>query len=491
MLNFNKIIDKIHHFVPFIDFIYILTMYFIEYICSLWKICLGLSELKNAYNENYFKMFKICPLTLVVFLSLFGSTYAQQEKGIVGSENWLSYWTEFKPGTKQYEEPTQILSGILSQDITLNKRETYLLLGDVFVTDSTTITIESGTVILADHKSKASLIIANGSKIIAEGTITDPIIFTSNRPDPKKGDWGGLIILGEAPVNKVGTQWSLAYGINTSSPKSLLYGGTDTESYSGILKYVRIEYAGKRTKNHGFFNALTLAGVGKRTVVENIMISYCAGNSFLIEGGNLNLKKLVSYRSSQSDYKFDYGTQVNISNSLAVRSPYVSGPGGASSMHIASYSDETQVDHTKSKTLVNAQNITLLNQSEDINADIEVGLVKESIYIAKDASLSMDNSVISGFNPAVILDQDIKINNDNLQKIKFTRMYFNNSRGNIFTENVSNNEDLENWYGNSSFFNVYSKGSDRETFIDSKSSRNPDFRLKINKIIALNDPDRE
>tara|TARA_R110002124_G_scaffold138576_6_gene302165 strand:+ start:96807 stop:98117 length:1311 start_codon:yes stop_codon:yes gene_type:complete len=436
-------------------------------------------------------MIKTSPLTLVVCLLLFNITYAQQEKGIIGSENWLRYWTEFRPAQNEYEEPTQILTGTISDDITLNKRETYLLLGDVFVTDSTTLTIESGTVILADHKSKASLTIAKGATIIAQGTQTDPIVFTSNRDLPKKGDWGGLFILGNAPVNKIGDQWSLNYGLSTTSPKSILYGGDEPESSSGILKYVRIEYAGKRTRDYGYYNSLTLAGIGNNTLIENVMVSYSAGNSFYVEGGNVQLSKLVSYRSSQNDFKFDYGAQSTIQNSIAVRSPYVSGPGGASSMYVSSYSDFSQIDITKKHTLVDARNLTLLNLSEDINADINVGLVKEALYIAKDASLSMDQSVLSGFNPAVILDEQIKVNNDNLQKIKFTRMYFNNSRGNIYTENVSNNEDLENWYGNSSFQNVYSKGSDSETFIDPNNIKDPDFRLRINKIIALNDPEQE
>jgi hypothetical protein len=63
-------------------------------------------------------------------------------------------------------------------------------------------------------------------------------------------------------------------------------------------------------------------------------------------------------------------------------------------------------------------------------------------------------------------------------------MYFNKCNGNIFTEGNANNEDLENWYGNSAFFNVYQKTTDSETFIDPNNSRNPDFRLRINKIVA-------
>ena len=437
-------------------------------------------------------MIKNSPLILVACLLLcFTSINAQQEKGIVGSENWLNSWTEFKPTPQEFDEPTQILTGTISHDINLYKREIYLLLGDVFVADNAKITIEPGTVILGDHNTKASLTITRGATIIAEGTQTDPIIFTSNKDVPKKGDWGGIFILGDAAVNKLGNQWSLDYGLAPSSPKDLLYGGDDQESSSGVLKYVRIEFAGKRTRDYGFFNSLTLAGIGNKTIIDNVMVSYSAGNSFYIEGGKLNLTKLISYRSSRNDFKFGFGTRCIIKNSIAVRSPYVSGPGGASSMYIATYIDPNKVDLKKGKTFVDAQNLTLLNQSNDIDADIDVGLVRESIFIAKDAALTMDKSVISGFNPAVILDQNIKVNNENLQKIKFTRMYFNNSRGNIFIENVSNNEDLENWYGNSSFFNVYSKGSDRETFIDSKNMKNPDFRLRINRIIALNEPDEE
>jgi hypothetical protein len=70
--------------------------------------------------------------------------------------------------------------------------------------------------------------------------------------------------------------------------------------------------------------------------------------------------------------------------------------------------------------------------------------------------------------------------------MEFSNMYFNNCKGNIFTDGESNNEDLENWYGNGLFKNVYSKGSDFETFIEPENLANPDFRLRINKIIASN-----
>ncbi len=423
---------------------------------------------------------------LCVLLFVVGNIFAQQEKGIIGANNWLNNWTEFKPNHTDYGEPTQILTGNITKDTKLNKRDVYLLLGSVFVTDSTTLTIEPGTVILGDFDTNGSLTISKGSKIIAEGTQTDPIIFTSNRSVKKQGDWGGVFVLGDAPINKYGNGSSVEYGLRPSSYENISYGGDNTESNSGILKYVRIEFAGKRTKDFGYFNALTLAGVGNQTIIENVMVSYCEGNSFNILGGEVNLNKMISYRTSSNDYEFNYGTLCNISNSLAIRSPYISGADGSICMHIASYDKKDEVDFTKPGTFVNAENLTLVNISDNLEADIKVGLVKEALYIDQDASLRMKKSVISGFNPAVILDDNIKVNSENLKKIRFSEMYFNNCNGNIFTKNNSNNEDLENWYGNSVFFNVYSKGDDSETFIDATSTRRPDYRLRINKIIASN-----
>ncbi|MCL5127750.1 hypothetical protein [Algibacter sp. L4_22] len=423
---------------------------------------------------------------ILITLLFVGSIYAQQEKGIIGTDNWLSYWTDFKPKTNDYGQPSQILTGNITEDTRLTKRETYLLVGNVFVTGNATLTIEPGTIIMGDSKSNGSLIISKGSTLIAEGLETDPIVFTSSKDIKKSGDWGGLFILGDAPINQMGGVSNVKYGFQQVSNQNALYGGKNARSNSGVLKYVRIEYAGKRTKDNGYFSGITLAGVGSETIFENVMVTYCKGNSFNVIGGVVNLDKMVSYRSNGNDFDFNYGTQCNITNSLAIRSPYVSGSEESRSMSISSYNKKEEVDYSKKSTLVTAENMSIINLSGDLASAIEIGLVKEGIYIAKDASLDMRKSVISGFNPAVILDNKIVLSTENLNKVKFSEMYFNNSNGNIFVKNNPNNEDLENWYGSSSFFNVYSKGSDSETFIDSEDINNLDFRLKIDKIIASN-----
>jgi len=426
-------------------------------------------------------------LTTLFFFLVFGSIFAQQEKGITGYNNWLDTWTDFKPNKVEYNEATQILSGDITESTTLTKRNTYLLLGDVFVTNNSTLTIEPGTVIIGDFKSKGSLTISRGSKIIAEGTQTDPIVFTSSRSDKKQGDWGGLFILGDAPINTFGNVSSLNYGLNPSSTENISYGGDNAYSNSGVLKYVRVEFAGKKTKEFGNYNGITLAGVGLETTIYNVMVSYCEGNSFNILGGEVVLAKAVSFRSNHNDFAFNYGTQCNIVNSLAVRSPYISSADGSTCMYVSSYDLKEDTDTSKKETNVNAENLTLVNVSNDLEGDIKVGLVQEAIYVGPDVSFTIHKSVISGFMPAVILDDKIAINNDNLQKIKFTHSYFNNCEGNIFRKNYSNNDDLESWYGSRAFDNVYSKGPDIETFIEYGNSRTPDFRLRINKIIAAND----
>jgi hypothetical protein len=424
-----------------------------------------------------------------MFLFAISSISAQQEKGIVGVNNWLNNWTEFDSNSTDYGEPNQILAGNITKDITLSKKYVYMLMGSVFVVNNATLRIEPGTVIIGDYDSKASLTISRGSKIIAEGKETDPIVFTSNRGVKRSGDWGGIIILGDAPSNKFGNGSVASYypQLKPSDYGYTNHGGDSIAGSSGVLKYVRIEYAGKRIRGAGNFNGLLLASVGNRTTLENIMVSYSAGNSFEVWGGEVYIEKAVSYKSNKNDFKFNYGTQCHLYNALAVRSPYVSSSDGSRCMLIKSYDKKEEVDFTKKGTSVVAQNLTLINNSENLTSDIEAGLVKEAVFVGQNASLDFNKSVVSGFNPAVLLEEKIALNQENLEKIKFTNMYFNNCNGNIFTEYNSINEDLENWYGNRAFFNLYSKGDDEETFINLENRKRPDFRLRINKILASTD----
>ena len=408
---------------------------------------------------------------------------AQQEKGIVGSSNWLNNWTEFKPGKIEYNDSNQILFGNITTNITLYKKNTYLLQGPVYVTNNAILTIEPGTVIKGDFETNGTLVVTKGSTIIADGKETDPIVFTSNRPIKKSGDWGGLVLLGDAPINKFGGTASLPFDLDASKT---LYGGNNIASNSGILRFVRVEYAGRKAKGFKEFNSITLAGVGTKTILENIMCSFSGDDSFEIYGGEVNISKAISYRALDDDFDFTQGAQVNLDNSLAIRNSFISIT-GARCLEVESYERKEDADFAKKMTSVVASNMTLINDSNNLEADIAAGLIKEAVRIAENTSVAIKKSVISGFNPAVNLDSKIEIKDQNLKKIKLEDNYFNNCKGNIYTENNTNNEDLEDHYGSTAFGNTYNpQGLNKETFIDIANPKQPDFRLKISKITASN-----
>lgn len=423
--------------------------------------------------------------TIALFLLIFSSANAQQEKGITGLNNWLNNWTEFKPNKVEYGEANQILAGNISVNTKLLKRNIYLLQGNVYVTNNAVLTIEPGTIIIGDFETKGTLIITKGASIIADGLETDPIVFTSNRSLKKAGDWGGIIILGDAPINKWGGVSSVNPANSYLNPLLTSYGGLNSSSSSGILRYMRIEFGGAKLANGGGnLNSLMLAGAGSKTIIENVMISFSGGHSVEVYGGDLNLSQMVSFKSSNDDYRFNFGAQCRITNSLAVRSSFLSSKLGSRCIDVALYDKKEEVDFAKKQTFVVATNLTLVNNSASILADIESGLVKEAIYVAENTTLQCKKTVISGFKPAILLDSHIQINSENLNKIKLESLYINNCKGNIFIVDNSNNDDLESHYGQPAFNIVFSSGNNSETFIDFSNEKRPDFRLQLSKITA-------
>ena len=190
-------------------------------------------------------------ITLFLCLCL-GVVQAQETyKGAFETADWTRIWTNYSPNTADYPDTDIELSGVITTDKVLSNKHVYLLKGSVYVTSGATLTIEEGTIIKGDFESNGTLIISQGAKIQANGTQTNPIIFTSNQivGNRKPGDWGGIIILGKAPVSKIGGV-SLLEGNFTK--KYTLFGGKDVDDDSGKLQYVRIECAGHQSViDHG------------------------------------------------------------------------------------------------------------------------------------------------------------------------------------------------------------------------------------------------
>ncbi|WAC01823.1 hypothetical protein N7U66_18375 [Lacinutrix neustonica] len=335
-------------------------------------------------------------LIIISLLSL--NSYSQTGSEILEEANWLENWTNFKPAKEEYRKADKILLGLITDNTTLSNRHTYLLKGSVYVTNNATLTIEPGTVIRGDYESYGTLVITKGAKIISEGTHLNPIVFTSNkeRSRRKPGDWGGLIVMGDAPINTFGGVSGLDFGIQ---PKFSIYGGENAESSSGILKYIRIEYSGRSASSDKKLSGILFAGVGSKTIIENIQVSFASDDSFEFYGGNIKVNNLVSYKASDDDFDFTKGTQSIINNSIAIRSPYASGNDSPRAIEIDSYDEPKNFDPSRKKTNVKGNNVTLVNIQDN-----DQGLVKEAIYLEKDSYLNLINSNVYGFKDFIVVN---------------------------------------------------------------------------------------
>ncbi|WP_041383968.1 hypothetical protein [Polaribacter sp. MED152] len=188
------------------------------------------------------------------------------------------------------------LNGTYTTNLTLDAANTYTITGPTVIEDGATLTIPAGMVIKAAATgADVYLAVAQGGKIIAEGTSSQPIIFTSGANTPNSGDWGGLILLGKAPVNSV-----TGSATATSEIGNLPYGGSEADDNSGTLRYVRVEYSGGKASGQSENNGFSFYGVGNGTIVEYIQMFEGADDGIEFFGGTVNVSNL-SVVNSQDD----------------------------------------------------------------------------------------------------------------------------------------------------------------------------------------------
>jgi len=209
-----------------------------------------------------------------------------------------------------------VLNGNINTTITLTSDKVWTLKGYVYVTDGAKIIIQPGTTIVSDIAEKGALCIERGAQIIAEGTATKPIIFTSGKPIGERapGDWGGIVILGRAKTNR-SSEPTIEGGIGRA------FGGTNDADNSGILKYVRIEYAGVAALPNSEINALTLGGVGSGTIIEHVQTIYANDDAFEFFGGTVSPKNLYAFATADDDFDFDFGYTGTVTNGVSKRDP--------------------------------------------------------------------------------------------------------------------------------------------------------------------------
>jgi hypothetical protein len=224
-------------------------------------------------------------------------------------------------------KPIQVVDANITADISWSSEKQYLLKGNIFVTNNAKLTIAPGTIILGDKTSKGSLVIERGSQLIAAGTATQPIIFTSSAPAGFRnyGDWGGLLILGKA-TNNQGTNVNIE-GITSGALGQ--YGGTADNDNSGTITYVRVEFAGIALSTDNELNGVTLGSVGSGTTFNHVQVSYSGDDSFEWFGGKVNATHLVAYRGWDDDFDTDFGFTGKVQFAASFRDPDIADKSGS------------------------------------------------------------------------------------------------------------------------------------------------------------------
>jgi hypothetical protein len=299
---------------------------------------------------------------------------------------------------------TITLEGNITTNTTLDATKRYLLKGKVYVNAPAKLTIPAGTLILGDKDSDGTLIINRGASIDAQGTAANPIIMTSAAPKGfrNRGDWGGVVILGKA-YNSNGASATIE-GISASAgSENGVYGpgtgnATDTDN-SGILKYVRIEFAGIALSQDNELNSLTLGSVGSGTTIDHIMVSYGNDDAYEWFGGSVNHKYLIAYSTIDDDFDTDRGYNGKIQYALVVRDPAVADFSGSRAWESSSNNSATAptVGGVSRHSSPKFSHVTVLGPLLFRAAASVNGFYRAALDVNSNSAIQIHNSIITGF----------------------------------------------------------------------------------------------
>jgi hypothetical protein len=307
---------------------------------------------------------------------------------------------------------TITLQGRINADTILRKQNTYILKGLVYMVGNKTMTIEAGTTIKGSFSGSdvAALIITRGSKIEAKGSPTEPIVFTSASPNPQSGDWGGIVICGKAAINSSfnGTAglFQVEGGVDNGNGDGLAGSGDAVaptpvnNDNSGILSYVRIEYAGYAFQPDKEINSLTLAGVGNGTTIDHVQTVYAKDDAFEWFGGTVNCKYLIALKTQDDDFDTDNGYNGMVQFGLVLRDSLIAD---------ISTSEAFESDNNASGTTATPKtsaifcNVTAIGPRATL-ANVGNSLYRAGAQIRRNSALSIFNSVIMGWPQAILID---------------------------------------------------------------------------------------
>lgn len=310
------------------------------------------------------------------------------------------------PVTVSVVPPKSIVDveGVIEGNVTWTKDKIYRLKGYVRVGEEAVfgtvskvgqLTIQAGTVIIGDKATKGTLIVQRGSKLIAEGTVAEPIIFTSAEGIGARspGDWGGVVLCGKAPNNLTGN-------VELEGGYKGFHGGTAADDNSGVLKYVRIEYAGIPLNPNQEINSLTMGSVGSGTKIEYVMASYGLDDSFEWFGGTVNCKYLIAYKGTDDDFDVDNGYSGNVQFGLGYRDGNLADASGSNGFEVDNNSNG---DNSTPYSAATFANISIIGAKGTASSYLDFNF-QNGAQLRRNNKLKIYNTFITGYPTGLYID---------------------------------------------------------------------------------------
>lgn len=307
------------------------------------------------------------------------------------------------------------LSGRITKDTVLRKADENILKGKVYIANGATITIEPGAVVKGSFSGAdvAVLIITRGSKINAAGTSSEPIVFTSASPNPRSGDWGGIVLCGKAAVNtsfngkqgvfQVEGEIDNAQGDGLAGYGDLTPATAVNEDNSGVLSFVRIEYAGYAFQPDKEVNSLTLAAVGSGTTIDHVQVTYAKDDAFEWFGGTVNCRYLIAWKTQDDDFDTDNGFSGKVQYGLIIRDSVIAD---------ISTSEAFESDNNATGQNVTPKTSAIFSNITAIGPRASAGSVGNSLFragaqIRRYSGISIFNSIIMGWPQGILIDAQL------------------------------------------------------------------------------------
>lgn len=318
-----------------------------------------------------------------------------------GGKDDTTATNESGPTDTEYTTPAEgvecadtfcVISGTITEDLTLTADLPWLLRGGVFIGDDvneTVLTIEPGTTVYGETSTDGFLVIRRGSKIMAEGTADAPIVFTSSKEagTRARGDWGGLIINGRAQTNACGEDVT---GICESFGEggTGYYGGDDPSDSSGVLKYVRVEFAGTLISPDNELNGIAFQAVGSGTEVDYIQVHQNADDGVEFFGGSVEVKHVVVTAVGDDSIDWTDGWQGKLQYAVAQQWS----DAGDQGIEADNNADNNDASPRSMPTL---SNVTLIGSPDSSSSDL-------GMLLREGTAANLYNMVVVGFNEACL-----------------------------------------------------------------------------------------